>query len=116
MALSITQGVSTSDQNLINALTKLQKPLSRQVLNSGGLAIKTAGSALAKTASTINVLFDGTLVSKAASDMTALSGTVTNVKFNVFVFTIDSAGTLRTRMGTEGASLATLAFPAIPDT
>jgi hypothetical protein len=94
---------------------KLQRFTTNRLLNTGGLAIKTGGSALAKTVNTSYFMVDGQLYSKAAADMAALSGTVTNAKFNVFVFTVTAAGTLATRMGTEAATLGGVAFPTIPD-
>ena len=50
----------------------------------------------------------------AATDMTALSGTVTNAKFNVFVFTVDSGGTVYANMGTEAGTLGGVKFPDFP--
>ena len=81
---------------------------------SGALAIKAGGSALAKTAATWVGTVGGQLVTKAASDMAALSGTVTNAKFNVFVFFIDQSGTLSTLMGTEAATSNGVKFPERP--
>src|SRR5262245_45131499 len=92
---------------------KLQRRLTNMVLNTGGLAIKTCGSALAKTVNVIKVVIDGVYVSKAAADMAALSGTVTNAKFNVFMFTVDASGTLRTYMGTEASTRAAVVWPTI---
>lgn len=84
--------------------------------NSAGLVIKAGGSALAKAGNDFYAVANGKLVTKTANtDMAALSGTVTNAKFNVFMFYIDSAGTLTSQMGTEGASLATVVFPVTPD-
>jgi hypothetical protein len=84
------------------------------LLSTGGLAIKAGGSALVKAATLCKALVDGVLVSIAANtDMAALSGTVTNAKFNVFVFTVDSEGNVYTQMGTEGAALADVIFPEI---
>ncbi len=94
---------------------KLQRAVSNVVLNSGGLAIKTGGSALVKSVNTIYGFIDGAQVSKAAADMAALVGTVTNAKFNVFVFTVNAAGTLKTYMGTEAATFAAVTFPTITD-
>lgn len=94
---------------------KLQRAVTNKVLVSGALAIKAAGNALAKTANAIYFLVDGKMYTKVAADMAALSGTVTNANFNVFVFTVKSDGTLATRMGTEGATLGGIVFPAIPD-
>jgi len=95
------------NQNLIDALQK-------HVFQSGALAIKTGGSALAKTAAAVYYFIGGKLYTKAAGDMAALDGTVTNAKFNVFVFTVNAAGTVATAMGTEGDTLADVVFPATP--
>jgi len=91
--------------------------LSTQSLSSAGLVIKTGGSAIVKTGSAdYYASVNGKLVKKAAAtDMAALSGTVTNAKFNVFAFFVDGSGTLTTAMGTEGSTLATLVFPPIPE-
>lgn len=94
---------------------KLQRFAANQLLNTGGLAIKAGASALAKTVNTIYFMVDGQLYSKAAADMAALAGTVTNAKFNVYVFSVNSAGTLVTQMGTEAATLGAVAFPTIAD-
>jgi hypothetical protein len=78
--------------------------------------IKSGGSALSKTgaASSYGVA-NGVLIKIAAStDQAAYSGTVTNAKFNVFVHFVDSAGTLTSSMGTEGATLAAVVWPTIP--
>jgi hypothetical protein len=88
---------------------------SSHLFASGGLAIKAGGSAIVKAGSAFYALANGVLVTKTANtDMAALSGTVTNAKFNVYCFYIDSAGTLTTAMGTEGATLAAVKFPPIP--
>lgn len=91
---------------------------SSQALVSAGLVIKAGASPLVKTgASAWYGIVAGTLVRIAAStDMAALSGTVTNAKFNVYCYFVDAAGTLSSQMGTEGASLATLKFPDFPAT
>jgi heptaprenylglyceryl phosphate synthase len=94
---------------------KLQRVVTNKLLNSGALAIKTGGSALAKTVNTVYFMIDGQVYSKAAADMAALVGTVTNAKFNVFVFSVNSAGTLATQMGTEAATLGGVTFPTIAD-
>ncbi len=94
---------------------KLQRALSSLILTTGGLAIKAGGSTLAKTANTVYFTVDGKLYSKTASDMAALDGTVTNAKFNVFVFSVATDGTLKTSMGTESATQAGVVFPTISD-
>lgn len=94
-------------QNLIDILEK-------HVFQSGALAIKTGSSAVAKTAAAVYYFVAGKLYTKAAGDMAALAGTVTNAKFNVFVFTVNAAGTVATAMGTEGATIDAIVFPATP--
>lgn len=90
---------------------------SSKMLNSAGLVIKTSSSALVKTGATAcHAIVQGVLVSiGAATDMAALSGTVTNAKFNVFVYFIDKGGTKTSAMGVEGATLAAVKFPPIPE-
>lgn len=100
---------------LATIIDSLQRYLGAQLLNTGGLAIKAGASALAKTVNTVYFMIDGQVYSKAAADMAALSGTVTNAKFNVFVFGVNSAGTLTTQMGTEASTLGGVTFPTIAD-
>lgn len=97
-------------------INPLADRFSTQMLASAGLVIKAGGSTLAKTGgSIVYALAQGTLVKiAAATDMAALSGTVTNAKFNAFVFYIDSAGTITSAMGTEGATLAAMVLPEPP--
>lgn len=93
---------------------KLQRALTTQLLNTSGLAIATAKDNV-KTANTIHYTIDSQLYTKAAIADIVLSGTVTANTFNVFVISIDSAGTATATMGTEGASLSAVVFPEIPD-
>jgi hypothetical protein len=104
-----------SEGELSNLFDKIQRALTNRCLVTGALAIKAGGSALAKTVSTVYYMIDGTYYSKAAADTSALAGTVTNTKFNVFVFTLNAAGTFHTYMGTEGAAISNVVFPTIPD-
>lgn len=84
-------------------------------LSSAGLVIKAGGSALIKNGTAWYGLANGKLVTKAVNtDMAALSGTVTNAKFNVFAFFVNSAGTLSTGMGTEASTLAGVVVPTKP--
>lgn len=88
--------------------------LRSQSLTSAGLVIKAGGGVLVKVGATA---WYGTADAKlvtiaAATDMAALVGTVTNALFNVYTFTVDSAGTQTTSMGTEAATLAGVKFPA----
>ena len=100
---------------LYNIFYPMADRYSSQTLTNAGLAIKAGGSAVVKAGSAIYALASGTLVTKTANtDMAALSGTVTNAKFNVFCFYIDSAGNLTSQMGTEGATLAAVVMPTVP--
>lgn len=103
---------------LSKVLTGIYNRLNSVCLTSAGLAIKAGGGVLVKTGAAPTTLsVEGRLASiAAATDMPALSGTVVNATFNVFVFSQDRAGTRYTTMGTAGATLAAVKFPTIPDT
>lgn len=92
--------------------------LSSQTLTSAALRIKGgSASAIVQTNAASVYVANGKLVTKAtATDLAALSGTVTNAKFNVFAHFIDSAGTLTSAMGIEATTLANVQFPTIPET
>ena len=105
------------DKELIQAcLSPLFDRQTSLCISSAGLAIKAGGSAIVKTGASATILMaNGRLQSIAAStDMPALSGTVTNAKFNVYCFFQDGGGTRTTLMGTEGATLAAVKFPQAP--
>jgi hypothetical protein len=89
-------------------------PYSRQCLNSAALAIKTASSALAKSANIVTAIVNGVLVQKAASDMPALTGlNIANGSFGAVVFAVDVGGNLTAYFTNTGA-LANLVMPPIP--
>lgn len=115
MARTKSINFPNTENELQPLFDKIQRFMLNRVMNAAGLAIKAGSSALAKSVNTIYVLVDGALISKAAADMAALVGTVTNAKFNVFVFTVNAAGTLKTYMGTEAATSAGVVFPTILD-
>lgn len=122
MLNSITQFLagmaSVADKKaVLSSVKPLADRYISQSLSSAGLAIKAGGSAIVKTgAAAYYGIANGILVTKgAATDMAALSGTVTNAKFNIYCFYIDSAGTLTSAMGTEGATLAAVKFPQTPE-
>ena len=94
---------------------KLQRAVLNKLIVSGALAIHGSASALAKTASTAYYMLDGFFYSKGAADMPALVGTVTNAKFNIFAFSVNAAGTLKTYAGTQAATLAGVIPPTIAD-
>lgn len=92
---------------------KLQRALSAQLLNSGALAIGTA-KAKVLIANTIYALIDGVLVKKTTAEI-VLSGTVAADAFNVYVLSMNAAGTVTAQMGTAGATLGGVVFPTIAD-
>lgn len=104
------------DRNALRPiLVALADRVSSQSLTSAALVIKAGGSAIVKSGAAYYGLARGILVNKATStDMAALAGTVANAKFNVYCFYIDSAGTLTSQMGTEGATLAAVVMPTVP--
>lgn len=93
---------------------KLQRALSAQVLNSAGLAIGSSSKPKVKIANTTYALIEGALASKTTAEI-VLAGSVTNAKYNVFVLSINAAGTVAAAMGTEAATLAAVTFPTLAD-
>lgn len=86
-------------------------------LNSAGLAISggSADPGVATGGSTTYLTVAGTLRSiGAATNLPALVGTVVNATFNVFCFFLDAAGNPSVAMGTAGATLDAVVFPAFP--
>lgn len=104
-----------SEGELSALFDKLQRSVVQKTCVYGALAIHGSASLVAKTVNTVYFMLDGQLYSKAASDMPTLAGTVVNATFNVFVFTVNAAGTLAALMGTAGATLGAVVFPTIPD-
>lgn len=113
----LTRIASSGDRTTLrNALAGVYDKMSSQTLTSAGLVINGAGTKVAKTgAATTYYIANGKLGSiAAATAMPALVGTVTNAKFNVFCLFVDSTGTVTSAMGTEGATLGAVTFPALP--
>lgn len=102
-----------TDAAMRAALGKLQDAVVDQLLNSGGLAIGSSSKPKVKIANTIYALLSGVIVKKTTAEI-ALAGTVTNAKFNVFVLSIKANGTVTATMGTEGATIGAVVFPAVP--
>lgn len=94
---------------------KIQRFMLNKLIVKGSLAIHGASSPTVKTTATLYAMVDGAMVTKAAADLTALSGTVVNGAFNVFVFTINASGTVKSYMGTAGATLGAVVFPTTLD-
>lgn len=108
--------VGTGREQLNTLLTAIGGRLSTQVHSTPGLAIKAGASALVKAGTAFYATVDAVIVKVSANtDQAALVGTVTNAKFNVFCFFLDKAGTGTSAMGTEGATLAAVKFPPVPE-
>jgi hypothetical protein len=105
------QGLLT---DLATDTANIRDRLKCQMFSVSTPVIKSGGSALSKTGAAITYgVANGTAVKIAAgTDNAAYAGSVTTAKFNVFVHYIDSASALTTVMGTEGATLAAVVWPA----
>lgn len=104
-----------SETELSGVFDKLQRNLVNKILQKGTLAIHGSASAVVKTTTTLYVMVDGVIAKLAAADLTALAGTVKNATFNVYVFTINAAGTVKVYLGTAGTTLAGVVFPTTLD-
>lgn len=103
--------LAITDKSLAYNLRLLLEPLFSRtrscMLSTAGLVIKVGGSTLAKTgAITVHYIADGVkgrIVS--STDMPALTGlNIANGKWNVIVFTVDKAGTVRAQIGKRDAT------------
>lgn len=93
----------------------IRSRLSRYAVTTAGLVITaTAGKKVPKTGAAIYYgMVEGVMVQIATgTDMPALVGSVTNAKFNVFVFGIGADAVVNVQMGTEAATLAAVVWPA----
>lgn len=106
---------SATQKALDTILSHVADRLNCVSLTNATLAIKGAGEGLAKNTEVWYGLVDGKLVTLADNtDMAALSGTVAADAFNVYVFYVNSAGTLSSAMGTAATTLAGVKFPEKP--
>jgi len=101
--------------NLYLLFRALFEQFRSQSNSSAGLVIKSASSALVKTGASVYHYVAQGIKGRiaAATDMPALSGTVTNAAFNVYVFSVDKGGTTYSQMGTEGATEAGIRWPSL---
>jgi len=113
LAAMDSQNEQAALRPLLNALADR---MSSQATSTAGLVIKAGGGVLAKTgAAAFAGVANGVPVAiAAATDMPALTGTITANKFNVYCFFIDSASVVTVAQGTEGATLAAVKFPPFP--
>jgi hypothetical protein len=114
MAKSVSIPSGQSPDQIEQVFRNIQATLSDQLLTTATLGIATTTSKVRTSAAAYSVN-DGALVLKASTDnLFTLAGSVTNAKFNVYVLTLTAAGGATARMGTEGATIGALLFPAIP--
>src|SRR5512146_393412 len=101
----------TEREHLGNILVPIGDRLSSHALGSPALAITGGGSTTVSTGADAYFIVNGVLVKIATGTaLAALSGTITAGKYNVFCFFVDSAGTVTSAMGTEGAAIANIVF------
>lgn len=100
---------------LSNLFDKLQRALSAVCLNSAGLAIGSSSKPKVKIVNTTYAYVEGVVAKKTTAEITLPASTVTNAKFNVFVLSMDSGGTVTATAGTQASTLAGVTFPALPD-
>ncbi len=103
--------LAITDKGLAYNLRLLLEPLFSRtrscMLSTAGLVIKVGGSTLAKTgAITVHYIAEGVKGRILSStDMPALTGlNIANGKWNVIVFTVDKAGTVRAQIGKRDAT------------
>ena len=114
MAKTVSASLGQSPDQINDAIKDIQAALTDVCLVSPALAIGTTTTKVRTTAA-IKLLIDGAYVHKASTDDAfTLSGTVSNATFNVFVMTINAAGTATARMGTGAATRAAVVWPVIP--
>lgn len=114
MSKSIQNNASSlSDAALRSVLGELQRNAVDMVLNTPGLAIGSSSKAKVLIANTTYAMVDGVIAKKTTAEIT-LSGTVANAAFNVYVLTMTAAGVVTVTMGTAGATLGAVVFPAVP--
>jgi len=102
----------TSQQSAQSTLQTIQSALIDRNFSSGGLTIGSSSKKALKLANTVYTFSNGVLKKTTTAEY-AVSGTVTNAKFNVFVV-YTTGSTPVTAMGTEGATLADVVFPTLP--
>jgi hypothetical protein len=110
------QGVVDSSSRM--ALSNILRPLGDRhacrMLNSAALA----GTAVTvpSTGAVSYLLVANVLRTIGSSQaLAALAGTVVNATFNVFLYLVNASGTLSTKIGLPGATLAAVRFPEIPE-
>lgn len=105
----------TTAADLFLVLSDVYNEMQSVMLSTAGLVI-SATTTKAKIGAADAYYIAAGILGKlaAATDMPVLVGSVTTTKFNVFVFSVDKAGTTYASMGTEGATLLAVRMPVLP--
>lgn len=109
-------GNIATEYSALFVLAALIKGMQNRVLTDPGLRIKGgSGSALAQAHTATYAKVNDVLVTKAAdTDMPAVAGTVANGEYGIYLWTINSSGTLAQQTLADAATLAGIVFPNIP--
>lgn len=113
----VTKGRAIDRGSFLETLAAHVNKLGCAVLSDPGLRIDGgSGSAVAEAQTAFYAIVDGTLLTVAAgTNMPALAGTVDNGDFGIFVWEINSSGTVAQLTLATGASLAAITFPTLSD-
>jgi hypothetical protein len=102
--------IIANHNNLVNRLAC-------RMINTPGLAIGTASKKAVKIVNECMAVINGTIVPIAAATEVAFTATTHDVAdgyTNVFVITVNAAGTLAITMGTRAATTSTVAACVLP--
>lgn len=103
--------------DLITLMSGVYENFRAMLITSGGLVQGSAATKV-KNGSACYTACGGVLRALAANtDMPVLVGTVKNATFNVYVFSMDKAGTLYSQMGINnggGSTLQAVQWPNVP--
>ena len=111
-------GVASSGDKaaLLPILKAIGDRMSSQATSTAGLVISSTTTKAKTGAAAFQGVANGVPVTiAAATDMPALTGTITAGSYNVYCFFIDSASTVTVAQGTEATTLAGVKFPEFPE-
>ena len=115
MPRAFDRSIGQAPEKINDAMRDMQVAHCDQLISTGTLAIATTTTKV-RTSAACYYVVDAALCLKASTDnLWTLSGTVNNATFNVFVLTLNAAGTATARMGTAGATIGAVLFPQIPE-
>lgn len=95
----------------------LRTNIENQILINPTLAIKTGSSPIVKSSNDFLYTLNGSVYAKAASDMSAIPGTLATAYKKAYAFVIDSSGTITTVAGTAvstSSAITSADMPVVP--